>query len=229
MRIPHIVLLMLTLVTQPVHADDALAGLPPNVAKASSAFPELQTHCVQTGSIRFGAKGRWKNCEVTRGRWFVTLDFLDQYQTQYCLGKRDKPCEQRALLVFSNRAYTPTARLLLQRVDAGNTEYDDPLVVRSAYGTVMLLTSRTPGSADTQRYYLWQADHWSALEAEAWQRELVQQLPPDSRIKSVSPLDISRMSARVVLEPDAAARERVLDVPLKLSVKGFTLVDPVVW
>jgi hypothetical protein len=195
-----------------------LLAAPLHAAELEAAFPQLQKACVQTPAIRFGAKARWASCEVTHARWFVTLDFLDQYQTQYCLGKRGQTCEKRALLVFANRAYTPTARLLLQQVDAGDTEYDDPLVVGTTDGTVMLLTSRRPGSADRHRYYQWQGTRWTALDSQAWQRDLTRRLPPGSRIKTSAAPDISSMSARVVLtSADAAAPEREISVPLRLS------------
>ena len=59
-------------------------------------FEGVQEHCVQAGKIKFGAKAKWSDCSVTRGRWVVTLDFIDMYQAQYCLGKGAGECDQRA-------------------------------------------------------------------------------------------------------------------------------------
>lgn len=206
MRSASFVLLLLSpLLAAPLHA-----------AELEADFPKLQKACVQTPTIRFGAKARWANCEVTRGRWFVTLDFLDQYQTQYCLGKRGETCDKRALLIFANRAYTPKARLLLQQVDAGDTEYDDPLVVSTADAKLMRLTSRRPGSDDRHRYYQWQGTRWGELDSEAWQRELTRKLPAGSIIKTTMAPDLSSMSARVVVA-GADTTEREIEVPLKLS------------
>jgi hypothetical protein len=146
--------------------------------EAQTALPPVQTQCVQTDTIHFGARARWKSCEVTRGRWFVTLDLVDQYQAQYCLGQRGQPCQRRALLLFANRAYTSKADVLLQRLDAGDTDYDDPQVVNTEYGDIMQLVSRRPGQAEVRRYYRWQAGQWAALAGADWQRKLETVFPP---------------------------------------------------
>src|SRR5512133_776147 len=108
MRIAFAGLLIAAVVSSPVHAGG-------NVTK----FEGVQEHCVQVGKIKFGAKARWANCSVTRGRWVATLDFIDMYQAQYCLGKVAGVCEQRAQVLFGNRAYTPKAKMMLQRIDPG--------------------------------------------------------------------------------------------------------------
>jgi len=123
-------------------------------------FAGVQKECVQVGKITFGPGGRWANCHVTRGRWVATIDFTDLYQAQYCLGKNEQTCDQRAMVIFANRAYKPTAKVLLTRIDKGGTEYDDPLVVSSPNGRAMVVTARTPNGADTKNYYRWQTDHW---------------------------------------------------------------------
>lgn len=138
----------------------ALAPLPLHAKGKPVAFAGIQKECVQVGKITFGPGGRWANCQVTRGRWVATIDFMDLYQAQYCLGKDEQTCDQRALVIFSNRAYKPTAKALLVRVDKGGTEYDDPMVVSSSNGRAMLITTRTADGAGEMTYYRWRTDRW---------------------------------------------------------------------
>ena len=117
MRNAVVCLLFAALVAAPVHAgSDRLK------------FEDVQERCIAVGKVKFGANAKWQDCQLTDGRWFATLDIMDQYQTQYCLGKGDGVCAQRAFTVFANRAYTPDAKMLVQRIDPGNAEYDEPLI-----------------------------------------------------------------------------------------------------
>ena len=161
MRIVHVLGVLLALLAPGVLANDAQTALPP-----------VQTQCIQTAQIHFGAGKRWSHCEVTRGRWFVTLGLHDMYQAQYCLGKRGQPCQRRALLLFANRAYTSKVTVLLQRLDAGDTDYDDPQVISTEYGDIMLLASRRPGQPEQRRYSRWHDSRWHALAGADWQRKL---------------------------------------------------------
>lgn len=122
-------------------------------------FSQVQKECVRVGPITYGPGGRWASCRVTRGRWVATMDFMDLYQAQYCLGKKEK-CDQRALVIFSNRAYKPSAKALLVRVDSGDTEYDDPVVVSGPKGRFMVVTAHSPTGADAKSYYRWHNEQW---------------------------------------------------------------------
>ena len=128
-------------------------------------FNMVQEQCVQTGKIKFGANARWSNCSVTKGRWFATLDFIDMYQAQYCLRKVHGACDTRALVVFANRAYKPDARMMLQRIDSGNVEYDDPLVVQTKYGDILTLSARSPDGSVSKSYYRWHSGSWTPVAA----------------------------------------------------------------
>lgn len=142
-----------------------LALLPLSVHAKSNQFEfaEVQKQCVQTGTITFGPKGRWASCHVTRGRWLATIDFTDLYQAQYCLGKDEQSCDQRAMVIFANRAYKPKAEVLLVHLDKGGTEYDDPLVVSSPDGRAMMVTTRTQNGSEAKNYYRWRSDRWMPM------------------------------------------------------------------
>ncbi len=130
-----ITLLMLT-ITIKAYAGADIAPL------ETVPFEGVQYECRQVGGISFGANGRWADCHVTRGRWVATIDFLDIYQAQYCLGNTPESCEQTAQVIFANRAYTPDATVLLTRLDEAGTSYIDPLIVNSDNDSVMSMTSR---------------------------------------------------------------------------------------
>ncbi len=149
-----------------------LAAALPVVAHAATdlaAFSMIQEQCVAVGGISFGPGGRWPACHITRARWYATLvrDNLDFYQVQYCLGEADGACEARALLLFSNRAYAPVARLVLARVDPAATRYDDPQVFHTDSGYISQVTARTGHAIDTG-YFLWQAPTWRPMAIPSW-------------------------------------------------------------
>jgi len=214
MRIVFAFLLTTAFVSLPVHArEDAIK------------FEGVQEHCVHAGKIKFGANSRFAECSVTKGRWFATLDFIDMYQAQYCLGHGDGVCDKRALLVFANRAYKPNARLMLQRIDAGTAQYEDPLVVQTKYGDILTLTARYPDGSVSKSYYRWQAGNWKPVEARAWLRELSRQLPKGETIKAEVWPDADSMSAQAVVRAsgDSGAHEDVAEVELGLVKDRFTV------
>ena len=188
-------------------------------------FDGVQEHCVQVGKVKFGANARWSDCSVTKGRWFATLDHIDMYQAQYCLGKGDGECGQRALMIFSNRAYTPKAGLMLQRFDPPAAEYDDPLLIQTKYGDILTLTARLPQGKVSKSYYRWHAGRWIPVEARGWLRDLSRQLPKGESINADAWPDVDSMSAqaKVQRKGGAAASETVADVELGIARDRFTV------
>ena len=207
-------LLITALVSTPVHARG-------DVTK----FEGVQEHCVQVGNIRFGAKTRWPNCSVVKGRWFATLDVHDQYQVQYCLGKADGVCAQKAFLVFANRAYTPKAKLILQRIDPGAAQYDDPLLVETKYGDILTLSARFPDGSESKSYYRWHSGRWIPVDARGWLRELSKQLPKGVTARGNVWPDADTMSVRVPVSESGApgAGSAVANVELALVKERFTV------
>jgi hypothetical protein len=215
MRIALALLLATAVVSSPVYARD-------DVVK----FEGVQVNCIQTGKIKFGANAKWKTCSVTKGRWFATLDFIDMYQAQYCLGKGDGQCEQRALVVFGNRAYTPNAKVILQRFDAGAAKYDDPLLVETKYGDILTLAASLPDGSVSKSYYRWRSGRWIAVEARGWLRDLAKQLPKGETIKAAEVWpDTDSMSAQATLYGAGAsgAGNKVAAVELGVVNDRFTV------
>jgi hypothetical protein len=143
----------------------AASSSPVQAGGKAIKFDQVQEHCIQAGKIKFGAGARWSDCSVTKGRWFATLDFIDMYQAQYCLGKGDGTCDKRALVVFANRAYKPDAKVMLQRFDSGAAEYDDPLVVQTKYGDILTLAARLADGSVSKSYYRWHLGSWTPVDA----------------------------------------------------------------
>lgn len=216
MRIASIFLIVIAIVCSvPVHAGD------------QTAFPLSNEQCAAVGDITLGANGRWAHCLVTQNRWFATLDDLDLYQSQYCLGNKVGACEKRALLLFANRAYTSKAKLLLQRIDSGATTYDDPMTVNTGDRVIMLLSAHHKGGADNNSYYYWQAGRWLPIEAQAWQRQLPKYLPKEVVVRTKPLPDIGTMSAQANLyrakDADCCPSGGVADVDLILTQGRFSV------
>ena len=211
MRFAYVATLVAAIASSPAHARS-------DVVK----FEGVQERCVQAGSIKFGPGTRWASCRVTKGRWFVTMGFLDFYQAQYCLGKDDGICEQRAIVVFANRAYKPDAQIVLQRLDAGATEYDDPLVVQTPYGDIMTVTGRAPDGAEARSYYGWRAGRWIPIDATAWVREVAKRLPQGASLASraIWP-DLDTMSAHATVTGAGDAGREVAEIRLGLAKERF--------
>lgn len=194
MRGSLFVLFMLVFMSTPLRAAGDL-----------TALLGIQEECVAVGDVSFGPAGRWADCQVSRGRWVSTIDLVDMYQAQYCLGDGGGTCQQRALLLFGNRAYTPTARLMVQRLDPGETEYDDPQVVVNEFGRLLTVTAHLPGGGVSSDYYVWQSGRWLPLDARHWLKDLPGQLPAGFRLGQVSLPDVDTMSATVTLFRDTEA------------------------
>lgn len=171
-----------------------------------TALLDVQEECSQVGEISFGPGQRWANCQVTRGRWVSTIDLVDMYQAQYCLGSHPDNCERRALLLFGNRAYTPMAKLMLQRLDPAGTEYDDPLVIKNEYGRILTVSVRLPDGSRNKQYYLWQAGGWVPIDSQAWLNDLAKRLPAGSTADQVGLPEVDTMSAQATFfRPTRAA------------------------
>jgi hypothetical protein len=216
MRTAFVSLIMATLAASfAAHADS-------NV----TAFPLSDEACVAVGEVTLGANGRWAHCQVTRNGWFATIDNLDLYQTQYCLGSKAGKCEQKALTLFSNIAYTPKAKLLLQRVDSGATAYDDPMTVNTENGVIMTLAKRI-GSVSSSTYYYWQANQWLPIEAQLWQRQVKRYFPKNVVLRAKPSLDIGSMRADAKLyragDADCCPSGGVAEIDLILSKGRFSV------
>lgn len=146
---------------------DSRAAAPERRAEAGEvAFDRIQSVCAKTGRLTAAALAG-SACRVTKGRWFSTIGLQDFYQAQYCLHDPAEPatCRQRALLLFVNRAYTPEARLTLERLDAAGTEYEDPQVFATPSGYLLALSATAaPGGAPQTRYYRWQNEAWTPID-----------------------------------------------------------------
>ena len=214
MRIAIAFWLLAVALLSPVHARDA-----------KIKFDGVQENCVQAGQIKFGAHAKWSNCSVTMGRWFATLDFIDMYQAQYCLGNSAGACDQRALLVFGNRAYTPNAKLILQRIDRAGAEYDEPQLLQTKYGDVLTLAARFPDGSVSKSYYRWSSGQWKPVEARGWLRDLARQLPKDKLVTAEIWPDVDSMSAHAMLQATASsgASDRAAEVELGLANDRFTV------
>lgn len=176
-----------------------LAAPDSRAADQDLPFDKIQSECVPAGTATRAALGGSATCTLTKGRWFSTIEHDDFYQAQYCLraAADAASCQQRGLLLFANRAYTPTARLTLERIDPAGTSYDDPQVYVTAYGHVLGLTVRpTQGAAQTS-YYRWKDDRWQVIDTSSWQSAAGQRLPPGSRLGTPVPPDFESLHSRV--------------------------------
>jgi hypothetical protein len=214
MRIAFAFLLLAAAVSLPVHARDK-----------AIKFEGVQEHCIQTDKIKFGANAKWSDCRVTKGRWFATLEFIDMYQAQYCLGKGDGACEQRAFLVFGNRAYTPNAKVMLQQIDPGTDGYDEPRLVQTKYGDILTLSARLPGGGASKRYYRWHSGRWLPVESRGWLRDLAKRLPKGETITGDVWPDIDSMTAQATLSSAASSGPggKVAEVELGIAKDRFTV------
>lgn len=195
------VFMMLTLMFTSINVVMAAETVQPKTpALETVPFEDVQYECKQVGGVKFGANAQWRNCHVTRGRWVATIDFLDIYQAQYCLGSTPDGCQQRAQVLFANRAYTPDATVLLVRMDEAGTSYADPLIVNSGNDSVMSMTSHNAAGAATTQYYVWRTDHWATMDVQHWQQDLQALLPKGTSMREISALpDLESMSAEVIL------------------------------
>jgi len=174
----------------------AVVSLPVHAGSDVIKFEGVQENCVQVGKIKFGANAKWTDCSVTKGRWFATVGFMDMYQAQYCLGKGNGECDQRAFLVFANRAYTPNAKVVLQRFDAGAAKYEDPVLIQTKFGNVLTLTARFPDGSESKSYYRYQSGRWKQVDARAWLQDLSRKLPKGETVNAAVWPDIDTMSAQ---------------------------------
>lgn len=207
----RLLILFILVLTVQAHAGSNAAPLETTTLE-TVVFDGVQHECRQVGGITFGANAKWANCHVTRGRWVATIDFLDLYQAQYCLGNTPESCEQTAQVIFANRAYTPDATVLLVRIDEAGTSYVDPLVVNSDDDSLMGMTSRNAAGVAATQYFVWRTNHWAVLDAKHWQHDLQDRLQADlqgdlkdrlpkgtsARAVSAQP-DLETMSAEVQL------------------------------
>ena len=195
------VFMVLMLMYKSINAVIAAETIQPQTpALETVPFEAVQYECKQVGGIKFGANAQWESCHVTRGRWVATIDFLDIYQAQYCLGSTPDGCQQRAQVLFANRAYTPDATVLLVRLDEAGTSYAEPLIVNSGNDSVMSMASHNIASVVATQYYVWRTDHWAAIDAQHWQHDLQALLPKGTSTREVSTLpDLESMSAQVKL------------------------------
>jgi hypothetical protein len=205
----------------------ALGWMPAYAGSDLVPFSQIHMDCVQVGDVTFGPQGKWPTCRITRSHFFSAIDLLDFYQVQYCLGKEGEECDRRALLVFSNRAYTPVARLELERLDPGGTQYDNPLVVQVDKASVLVIGAHVPGADNDKKFYLWQKDHWAPIDARGWLRDLSKRLPKGLSVRKGVLPDAETMSAHVplyrVADADCCPTGGVADVQLGVAKGRFTV------
>lgn len=173
----------------------AIVAAPAGAIGDLVAFGRIHSECVAAGGVSFGPQGRWPECAVDKARWFSTIDHTDFYQAQYCLGRGGHSCESRALLLFANRAYTPGARMLLGRIDAGSMAYADPQVLKTEQGWILLLKAQPAEGTAEYGYYLWHAERWAAIDAASWRQELKKRLPPGVSVSGSPQPDFDNMQA----------------------------------
>jgi hypothetical protein len=188
MRASFFALLVALLAAPPVHA-----------IGDTTALSVVQEDCAQVGAIAFGENQPWTDCRVTRARWVSTIELTDMYQAQYCLASAQDACAQRALLVFGNRAYTPTAQLMLQRIDPPATVYDDPQVVNNRFGRILTVTAHLADGSTSSHFYLWRGSRWVPIDAQSWRKELARRLPSGVVVVSAGQPDVDSMSVPVTL------------------------------
>jgi hypothetical protein len=195
-----------------------------------ASFARIQNECVNVGAVTFGPQGRWADCRIDKGRWFSTIGITDMYQAQYCLGS-DGACTERALTLFTNRAYTPGAKMLIQRIDPGDTTYADPQVWSIDDGWILALQAQRPGQPAQHSYYRWQEKNWQPIDAATWQRELARRLPASVTIVGDAKPDLDHMNAQVKLlrRADGATGRAEVDLAFardSLVVKALRLQLP---
>jgi hypothetical protein len=205
-----------------------------HAASDSAELSLIQQECVQVGDITFGAGQAWSDCHVTKGRWVATIGLIDMYQAQYCLGNGKEACDQRALVLFGNRAYTPKAKLLVQRIDSGSARYDDPIVIMSDYGRIMVVSANFSDGSVSNNYYLWQTDKWVLIDSQKWLQELSRRLPDGIAARKGGLLDVDTMSSQVSLyrnaDGDCCPSAGVANVQLgllkeRLFLKSVSMTD----
>lgn len=201
----------------------AMIAAPAQAAAGTAPFPEVQETCVEAGAVKLGTHGRWSTCAVTKARWMATMDLIDQYQVQYCLSSGEPGCDHRAFLVFGNRAYTPHAQLLLQRIEPGTAQYEDPLIVKTAYGRLLAIAAVREDGERKVSYYRWTGRGWTSVEAKSWMRETAAKLPRGTRLPAGLAPDIDTMTAHGALQRDdgSATRQQAL---VELAVKSNRFV-----
>lgn len=204
-----------------------LAAAPAQAGGDQADFALVLKQCVPAGGVSFGPQGRWAECRLEARDWVVTIDPLDFYQVQYCLGGSGGECERRAWLLFANRAYHPAARLVLERMDPGATRYEPPLVVRSGRNVILELAAAAPGAPAARSHYLWQGGRWVPVENRAWLRELAPRLPRGTSLRPGVTPEAETMSARAPLyragDAECCPSGGVAEVGLGLAKGRFTV------
>lgn len=200
---------------------------PAPLADDEALMDDIQKQCVQLGGVSFGAGKRWSDCEVTRGRWVGTIDLTDMYQAQYCLRNGTQECAQHALVLFGNRAYTPNAKLLVQRVDTGSTSYDDPRIVINDYGRILIISTHTPEGVSSHNYYLWKTGQWVSIDNKKWLQDLSARLPAGVIARDGALPDIDTMATQVKLfrddDAECCPKAGVANVELGIDKEKFSL------
>lgn len=204
-----------------------LGSMPAYAVSDVTALMIVQEQCAQVGEISFGPNRRWADCQVTKGRWVATIGLIDIYQAQYCLGDGDGRCAQKAQLLFGNRAYTPTAKLLAQRIDPGGIEYDDPLIIKNEYGRILTLSARLPDGGQKNNYYLWEDGAWLPIDTQGWLKDLARQLPAGVAVRGGDSPNVDTMRAKASLyrkgDADCCPTAGVASAELGLAKRRFSL------
>ena len=195
-------LVMATLLSSPVQALEKHAAAPANVewlqrpleqTQANPLdkvdFAPIQTECMQTNAIRFGADSPLKDCKLVHSGFVATIGLQDFFYADYCLSSAGDVCAKQAQVLFRNRAYRPEAFADMVRIDPPGTTYHSPVLVGSATENVLSTAAQLPGKSQLQRRYFRYADaRWLPIDGRAWLQHLRANLPKGTSVH-VQPQD----------------------------------------
>jgi hypothetical protein len=192
-----------------------------------AAFSRVLDECVEAGAIRIGPGHPFARCSVTSAQWVSTAGLTDFYRAEYCLGSEARPCARRAFNLFANRAYTPIARLVLQRLDPEGTRYEDPQVLKTEHGHVLALVARLPSGAVEQSFHRWDGKAWRPLDSRRWRNVLAQRLPPGHAVRGAPVVDPETLQARAAVyrkgDADCCPSGGMVRVELGITRTAVTL------
>lgn len=152
-------------------------------------FAPIQTECMQTSAIRFGADGPWKDCKLVHSGFVATIGLQDFFYADYCLSSAGDACAKQAQVLFRNRAYRPEAFADMVRIDPPGTTYHSPVLVGSATENVLSTAVQLPGKSQLQRRYFRYAEaRWIPIDGRAWLQQLRANLPKGTSVH-VQPQD----------------------------------------
>lgn len=147
-------------------------------------FARVQSECVQTDVIRFGADGQWAGCRLGNTGFVATIGIQDFFYAEYCLTAVGDACAKQAQVLFRNRAYRPEAFVDMARMDPAGTQYGSPVLIGSDKENVLTTTALLPGKTVQQRrFFRYAQERWIPIDGKAWLQQLRTQLPKGVRVR----------------------------------------------